>query len=209
MVIATPRLCQDPAFAPRARKDVNRIECDPIVSDHYYNEIEEARPLAPEETNEDGGVQIKVNKVVEKNLNMETDGYDQDTIPKDNYADELESKMAALGQELIDTLSGSDQSSDPENNEEGAKTPKIHLLDAEFLNGMTLKEFMASKNLEQQLEEISNILLGKADAASTLKPTPTKQKAFATRIQENFKAYTQKFENEEEEVADDEDAKSS
>jgi preprotein translocase subunit Sss1 len=59
---------------------------------------------------------------------------------------------------------------------------------------MSLEDFISNKNLEQQLEEITRVLLDKAAAAEANKPIPAKQNVFGTRAQENLKAYKQNFE---------------
>lgn len=186
MVIATPRLCQDVAFVPRVRKDVHRIECDPIVSDSQYKEIEESFPQDASKE----GVQVIFNKAVKKMVEPNKGQEEKDEASDAKGGDdayELESKMAALKQELVDTLA-------PDIEDQEPTAPTFHLLDAEFLNGMSLEDFISNKNLEQQLEEITRVLLDKAAAAEANKPIPAKQNVFGTRAQENLKAYKQNFE---------------
>ncbi|KAI8579191.1 hypothetical protein K450DRAFT_243189 [Umbelopsis ramanniana AG] len=202
MVIATPRLCQDIAFVPRARQDIHRIQCDPIVSDSQYQEIEAAQPADPSKMNED--VHIVVDKHVEKKSDSTSDEgatSDEGDLQQtkagwvdendlDGYSDDLESKIASLEQDMVDSFAQHDKSDED-------KAPRIHLLDTEFVNGMTLKDFMSSKSLEQQLEEITKILMEKISADKpSIEP---KQRQFTARVQENLKAYKQKFKDEEEE----------
>src|SRR4051812_5105297 len=44
LVIHTPRLCQDPIFSSSSSVNVNHIQCNPVVSDIYY-EVEKKRLL--------------------------------------------------------------------------------------------------------------------------------------------------------------------
>jgi hypothetical protein len=208
MVIATPRLCQDIAFVPRARKDIHRIQCDPIVSDSQYQEIEEAQPVVQEEVDVNEDVHVVVDTNIEKNAdpskgedvksNDESDTIQDGNEPVDEmmhggYADDLESKIASLEKEMIHTLT--QQFIDKNNENEDENKPKIHILNSELLHGETLKDFMSSKSLEQQLEEITKILMEKMSAG---RPIENKQHQHTTRVQENLKAYKQKFEDDEE-----------
>ncbi|KAG2176663.1 hypothetical protein INT44_007327 [Umbelopsis vinacea] len=189
MVIATPRLCQDIAFVPRARQDIHHIQCDPIISDSQFQEIE------ADQVNED--VHIVVDKHVERKSDS-TSGVTSDegdlqqvVDEKEIDADDLASKIASLEQDMKDSFAQHDQSEDD-------KAPRIHLLDTEFVNGMTLKDFMSSKSLEQQLEEITKILMEKISADKPAIETK-QQRQFTARVQENLKAYKQKFKDDDDE----------
>jgi hypothetical protein len=206
MVIATPRLCQDVAFVPRARQDIHHIQCDPIISDSQYQEIEATQPPVADNSKMNEDVHIVVDKHVEKKSDSSPDeavtsddGDLQqeeadwvDEVELDGYADDLASKIASLEKEMVDSFA--QHGKNDENGED--KAPRIHLLDTEFVNGMTLKDFMSSKSLEQQLEEITKILMEKVSADKPV--IETKQRTFTARVQENLKAYKQKFRDEEE-----------
>lgn len=213
MVIATPRLCQDVAFVPRARQDIHHIQCDPIISDSQYQEIEAAQPSVADNSKTKEDVHIILDKHVERksdsrrkddvtsdeeDLEQEEAGWVDET-ELDGYADDLESKIASLEKEMVDSFAQHAGQSDDHGDD---KAPRFHLLDTEFVNGMTLKDFMSTKSLEQQLEEITKILMEKISAD---KPAiETKKRTYTARIQENLKAYKQKFEdNEEEDNVDD------
>ena len=212
MVIATPRLCQDVAFVPRARQDIHHIQCDPIISDSQYQEIEAAQPPVADNSKIKEDVHIIVDKHVERksdstpdddvtsdeeDLEQEEAGW-VDENELDGYADDLESKIASLEKEMVDSFAQHAGKSDDNGDD---KAPRIHLLDTEFVNGMTLKDFISTKSLEQQLEEITKILMEKISADRPV--IETKQRTFTARIQENLKAYKQKFEDDEEDQKDD------
>jgi hypothetical protein len=212
MVIATPRLCQDVAFVPRARKDVHHIQCDPIISDSQYQEIEAAQPPVADNSERKEDVHIIVDKHVERksdstpaddvtsdegDLEQEEAGW-VDENELDGYADDLESKIASLEKEMVDSFAQHAGKSDDNGDDQA---PRIHLLDTELVNGMSLKDFMSTKSLEQQLEEITKILMEKISADKPV--IETKQRTLTARIQENLKAYKQKFEDDEEDKMDD------
>ncbi|KAM3584596.1 Protein OS-9 [Umbelopsis sp. WA50703] len=223
MVISTPRLCQDVAFAPRASQDVNRIQCDPVISDELLEEFEQAE--AERHRRAQGGTQVIFNKLIENGKGKEeqeklTKGLYDDTDDNDDVgeavADVTEELLAALEQELDQLIDKDDKSRGEDsdeaddrdattNNVKDVKKPQVHFIEnIEGLEGFTIEDFLSSKNLEQQLQDIVKAALSQAkvDIAEDPKSQPVKPKDQGyqhPRIQENLNAYKQIFANDQDE----------
>ncbi|KAJ2959623.1 hypothetical protein NQZ79_g4922 [Umbelopsis isabellina] len=223
MVISTPRLCQDVAFAPRASQDVNRIQCDPVIPDEKVEEYERAEAERQKQTQ--SGTQIIFNKLIENGKSREEqeklkqDIYDENADEEDverAVTDVTEELLAALEKEL-DQLVDEDDKSPGGNGGQGddtiaktddiknAKKPQFHYLqNIEGLEGFRIEQFLSSENLEQQLQEIVKTALSQAkeDMTEDPKAQPSKPKDQGNqhpRIRENLNAYQQVYADDQDE----------
>ncbi|KAG2181025.1 hypothetical protein INT43_008607 [Umbelopsis isabellina] len=223
MVISTPRLCQDVAFAPRASQDINRIQCDPVIADEKVEEYEQAE--AERQKQAQSGTQVIFDKLIETGKSREEqerlkqDIYDGNTDEDDverAVTDVTEELLAALEKELDQLVDeddkpfgeNSDQADDtkakPDNTKDTKKPQSHYLGNIEGLEEFGIKQVLSNENLEQQLQDIIKAVLSKAkedipgdpiDQASKLKDHSHQH----PRIRENLNAYQQVFVDDQDE----------
>lgn len=226
MVISTPRLCQDVAFAPRASQDVNRIQCDPVVPDEKVEEYEQAE--AERQKQAQSGTQVIFNKLIETGKSREEqeklkqniyDGNADDEDVERAVTDVTEELLAALEKELDQLVDedgkpsseNSDQADDTNaktDNTKNAKKPQFHYLgNIDGLEDFRIEQVLSNEKLEQQLQDIIKAALNQAKEDITEDPKaqaskPKDQGHQHPRIRENFNAYQQVFVDDQDEKKD-------